>query len=434
MTRNDGNRRAALQGSRQEAAAGYANGKLNGMGYNGEVAVLRAHERAMRDNGIALDIDVLGLSKLKTSVDWYLDLGVKTEDTRRRRISPGRKALVNDGRLESLQTQIRNRLYQYSHVVTALGSYRYMTDEAFEEWYPIYQEQVAAFEQVKDEIIADYDQHVASLEEDYREMARETYEALAGREDGRQFRATYSMSEFQNAVVWQARSKLPTRNTIRDDIKVVVRVATWLLPVEEAEDELDRERARAEQHRLWTEQDQWGRQERAMTERLEAEAEAAREKAYQEGRVARDKADQEIARQAAKTKAIKKAQLELARQAVKEMESPFDEMLRRTREDMLAKVNRIAGNITKRGFVDGKQVEAIRNLVSLFKVINAAGDEELEDRMAELNNSLSVSGEDTKRDMISVRAALQNVATTCMTQAAAVIETTTVDEFALLDI
>lgn len=407
------------------------------------VNVLRAHERKMRDEGIALDIDVLGLSMLKTSVDWYLDLGVLQDDTRRKRLSPGRKDLIADGRLNSLQTRIRNLFYRYSHSVMALGSYRYMSDEQFAQWHPLHQELVAQFNAVRDEYIANYDYYLQELEIDYRQMAAETYAALAGRGGiaEQEFTKQFTLSEFADAVINKVRNKIPTPHEMAAKIKVVVHVATWMLPVEALQELSEEEELYAELQAKRDERDMFARTERAWVEKHEAIAAEARAKQYaaeaeatQQERVAIAEADAEIQRIRDETRAIKTAQLELARQSVQEIVNPFDEILANVRADIHSKVNKIAANIQKRGFVAGKQAEAIQNMVDMFRVMNTANDDELAAKIEELRIAMLQTGTTTKRDTEGIKTALSNIAATCLKEADALIEETYLDEFSLIDL
>ena len=427
----------AQKGSKQQEVQSTAEQKAHALGWEGaEVSVLTAAERDLRDGGIGVDLDVVGLSMLGTSVDFYMDLGVLQGDTRRKRLSPGRKSLVPDNRLQSAQTRLRNNLYQYSHPLGVLGTYRYIPNGAFMEWKRRHDEIAADFYAARDDYVRRYDELVDDLVTDYRQMAAETYHALESRGDATEkgFTDRYSLSEFQQAVVNKVLSKCPTRHQLATELRIIIKVATWLLPVEAAADDLERERMRAEAQKSREERDHDARLHKAWTEEMEAraKAQAAENEARQEK--ARQAAELIRAETEAKAQAIRQAQLELAREAIADIANPLDEMLNGLRGRMYDSARAVLDNITKNGRVVGKQVEAITNMVALFKMLNAAGDDELEERINELAASLDIKGTDTKRDTGAIESALTAVADVAINQAAKAEDATRWTQWDSLDL
>lgn len=430
------NRPKAKAGKQRDAVAETATAKAQAFGLESDANVLTAAERQLRDGGLGIDIDVKGLSRLWTSVDWYLDLGVLQGDKRRKRLSPGRKNLLPDSRLASVQTRIRTNLYNHSLVVGLLGSYRYVPDDAFLDWHEKHKALVVEFYEVLEDHINRYDELVEALENDYRDMASETYKALAARgdTDEKAFTDEYTLEQFQDAVVTKALSKLPSPDEMRKEIKVVVGVATWMLGVEQAQDTLERERLLSEARAEREERDVELREMRAHAEAMEAKWQAQKEEA--EVSKTEAEAQQYLIQVEAKAKAesIRLAQLELAREAVAEMANPMDEMLNGLREQMYTVTNKVAKNISKNGRVVGKQVEAIENMVKTFRMLNAAGDDELEAKINELEESLSMPGLTTKRDTDAILSALNRVAGVALTKAETLVDLTAWDEFDSLDL
>jgi len=428
---NDGYRPAATPGAERDRIADETNEKLNRLGWtDGQANVLRAAERQLRDGGIGVDIDVVGLSRLSTSVDWYLDLGVLKDDKRRKRLSPGRKNLMPDSALASAQTRLRNNLYKHSHVVGTLGSFRWVPDAAFLDWKEEHDRIVAEFYQVRNHWIDRYDELVADLEKDYREMAKETYDALStrGSKDETQFTEEYSLAEFQEAVVEKARSKLPTPADMAREIHVIVQVATWMLPVEAARDALEAERIKALEQAEREERDYNLRESRARADLLEAEFRAAEMAADARRAEAQAKMELVQIQKEAEAKAIKEAKMEFAREAVQAMANPMDEILNGLRDRMYETVTRILDNVTKHNRVVGKQVTAIENMIALFRMLNSAGDDELAAKMEELSGAMQQTGPVTKRDTVAIMDALNKVASVSMTKAETlVLETSETD-------
>lgn len=448
MTWNDdGYRPSAKEGTARDLVASKAGSKMSMFGFDGQTRVLAAAERQLRDGGIGVDLDVTGLSRLWTSVDFYLDLGVLQNDMRRKRLSPGRKNLLPDSKLASAQTRLRNNLYKYSHVVGILGGYRYIPDDAFLEWKERHDAIVAEFYAIRNDYIDRYDELVEALEKDYREMAAETWDALIARGDAAEQRFTreYTKGQFQDAVVAKAMSKLPTPQEMAKEIHVVVRVATWMLPVEAAQDALERERILAQQQAEEEQRRYWVREERERAEAmeeiwkaksLEAQAKQAEAQAKQELTQAELEAQQALieAEVKAKSESIRQAQLELARQSVLEMSNPLDEMLNGLRDRMYDSARSVLDNIRKNDRVVGKQVEAITNMVALFRMLNSAGDDELETKINNLADAMEVKGIETKRDTHAIMAALNGVAMVAMEKAETVIDMTEWTEWEALDL
>lgn len=433
----DGYRRAAKAGTARDAVADTVSDRLEALGYGDQApTVLEAAERQLRDGGIGVDIDVRGLSRLWASVDWYLDLGVLQEDTRRTRLSPGRKNLLPDNLLASVQTQLRNNLYKHSFPVGVLGSYRYIPNEAFLEWKAAHDELVDRFNAIRDGYIDRYDELVAALEADYAEMAQETWDALRARgtEAEKQFTRDYTLGQFTLAVVNKAKDKLPSAEEMRREIRVVVSVATWMLPVEAAQDALEHERLVATEQAEREEREWWVREERMRREAMEQEWKALDEESRARQQAAM--AEQELIRieQRERAQAIRNAQIELARASIMDLANPMDEMLNGLRERMYQSAHKVLANVEKHGRVVGKQVEAIENMVAMFRMLNAAGDAELEHEIERLAESLHVEGVTHKRDTMAIKTALAGVAQVAMEQAETTIDMTRFTELDVLAI
>lgn len=426
MGNDDGHRPSAKEGTAKKTVQANLDEKMDIMRCESQTKVLAAAERQLRDGGIGVDLDVTGLSRLGTSVDFYLDLGVLQGDKRRKRLSPGRKNLLPDSKLASAQTRLRNNLYKYSHVVGVLGGYRYIPDDAFLEWKYKHDAVVTEFYHIRNDYIDRYDELVSLLERDYRDMATETWYALESRGDvaEQNFTKDYTLRKFQNAVVAKAKAKLPSPTEMANEIHIVVKVATWLLPLEAAQDALERENLLGQEQAERETRQFWVREERehaeAMEEVWKAKGEEAKIKQV-EAKAAQHLVEVE---KKAKSEAIRQAQLELARQAVLEMSNPLDEMLNGLRERMYQSTKTILANVQKHNRVVGKQVEAIQNMISLFRMLNSAGDAELESKIAGLAQALEVQGLGTKRDAGAIMSALNDVAGVAMTEASTIIDQT----------
>lgn len=425
---NGNDRPSAKNGEVRDGVQEATQARAAAMGYAGFTRVLAAAERDLRDGGIGVDVDIVGLSRFATKVDPYMDLGILTDDKRRTRITPGRKNLLPDKRLASLQSRIRTNLYHFSHVVGALGGYRYVTNGAFMEWMGRHDALVAEFYRVRDEYVSRYEELVGILKDDYAEMAEETWQTLdaRGNADERAFTQKYDLDAFKEAVIAMAVSKLPTIEEIQREVQVIVKVATWMLPAEQAEDILLREQHLSAAQAEAEERNYMLREDRARSDAMEQEWTARGEEAKSKrGLIAFAEEEEK--------RAIEQAKVAFARQAITEMSNPLDEMLNGLRERMYQSARQILGNVQKHNRVVGKQVTAMENMIGLFRMLNSAGDAELETKINDLGTALEVKGTATKRDASAIMDALSGVAAVAITKAEALVSETLYDEFDALD-
>lgn len=393
--------------------------KLNSYGLDTPVRVLDVQMRELRDNGFLVDIDVTGVSPFYTSVDWHLDLGIPKSDERRTsgRLTPGRKCLVTDaGRFRSMETRARYNLEKHSHRVAVFGNYRYVPNTAFLTWLDKHNEIVAEWDEAKEALLDNYQDIILEVVDAFTAMARETWLTLVSRHDtaSQEWIAGNSLDAFTEAVVQKAVSAMPSPEDIRDKLAIRLQpLATFLLSNEQAEIEREREQIMAEVEKSRLERDSFARSERAWVEREEAKTKAAKEEAYQRERAARAEADESIRRARIETEAIKSAQLEIARKAIKQMANPFEEVIGDLRTQVHSTVTEVLENIRQHGRVLGKTKEKIANLCDLFALLyNPAvtPDAGLEQAIGALRKSLSVEGDATKRDTAAIRSALMEVA------------------------
>lgn len=414
-------------------------------GEDQRVRVLGLQQKALRDNGFLVDIDVTGVSMFYAKVDWRLDLGIPKNDERQRsgRISPGRKWLIDVRKFKSLETRIRKNLEKHSFKITAFGGYRYVPDTAFTEWYNDHTNICNEWERQKDELLASYDTHLYGLEIDFSKMARETWLTLVGRATtdagAGEFLDRYnrSVSDFIQAVVDAALKSVPSRQRIRDELHIHLRpMATFMLSSEQAAMEYETAKINAAKQQEWDSLNYWRRKEKAQAEAAEAEAatvvEAERDKQLlsytqrnEAQRAARAKTDAEIERARITTEAIRKEKTRIAREALADMAAPIEEIVNDLRGQILTTAGEITRNINRHGRVLGKTVQKVEGMVATFRLLNIAGDEELEQVLNSLESAMEVAGTNgTKRDVGSIEQALRSVNDVASTVAGEVIDET----------
>jgi hypothetical protein len=403
------------------------------------VQVFHLQQEELRENGLLVDLSVHGVSQFYARVDWTLDLGIPSEDVRRERLTPGRKALIPDGKLKSLETRARRCLERHSLEIAAFGGYRYVPDTAFWDWKEQHDAIVQEWEDEIEAKCADWDNLVHQLEVDFSRMARETYLTLVGRRhtddngDIEEVLDQYpTMQSFVSAVVDKAKAKLPTRAEIRATCRIVVRPATFLLDHETEAMLLEAATLSAERQRKLDEANYWRRHDIAMAEEAEAKAKAAKQEQVQQEALLRVERIETERRERHKTEALREAQLEMARESLAEMGSPFQQVIDGLRSQILQTTEELLANVRKHGRVLGKTNEKATNMIAMFRLLNAAGDNELEGKLNELQAELTIGP--SLRDADAVINALQEVANVAMTSAEEVIDLTTLDAWDMLEV
>ena len=405
----------------------------------GNVQVYHLQQRELRENGILVSLSVHGVSQFYARVDWTLDLGIPKEDVRRERLTPGRKALIPDGKLKSLETRVRRCLERHSLEIAAFGDYRYVPDTAFWDWKDAHDSIVQEWEDEIESKIAEWDDLLYQLETDFSAMARETYMTLLGRRhtesngDVDEVLDRYpNMNRFVRAVVAQAEAKLPTPAQIRETCRIVVHPATFLLDDETEAALLEAAELSMARQKKLDEANYWRRQDMARAEEAEAKASTAKqEQITQEAMLRVDRVEHER-REQHRTAALREAQLEMARESITEMGSPFQQVIDGLRTQILTTTEELLTNVRKHGRVLGKTNQKATNMIAMFRLLNAAGDRELESKLDELQGELTISPD--LRDADAVISILEDVAGVAMSSAEEVIDLTTLDAWDMLEV
>lgn len=410
---------------------------LTELGFDGEeVEVFYANARSLRESGMLLDLDITGLTLFDAKTSWAYDLGVSDKDSRRqtKRIRPGRKNLLANTKLQSIGQRIRENLANYSQAISIFPGYRYVPYAAFMKWYERHQELVEEWEQYKTWILDNYEQIRADCRADFEKHARDTYAssvAVQGR---------YELSPFVESVVMDALSHFPSKGRIEAELQVTLKPPATFMLESEYQAELLRaqrlaEQRRTEQHEAYLERDTFARLEKARAEKAEAEAGTAKaqrlaveEKAQSDLRLIAFEEQQQ-------RDAIRSAQIEIARKAVAETVNPLLEIVQENRDRIYATLSKLQAGISRRGWVHGKEANAIRSLKEWFEVMNITSDAEMEARLKALAGALDAREEggrsyDTDAVMAGLSAAIQ----TSLADAASVAANVEIDAFHMMDL
>jgi len=410
---------------------------LVAMGFDGgEVEVLHANVKSLRDAGMLLDLDINGLTMFEARTSWQLDLGVSSRDARRvtKRLRIGRKNLLPDTRLASVAQRIRDNLLRYSQAIAVFPGYRYVPYSAFLTWWERHQELMKEWADYKAWIIENYNTLKADCRADYRKHARDTYAATPA------IQAKYEQQAFVDLVVADALSHFPSKSRIESDLQISIKPpATFLLESEYQAELLKAQRLasqrRDEYEKERLEHDMWARQNKARAEKAEAEARAAGDlakaaeiEAAERERIAKFQAEEEI-------RAIRQAQIEIAREVVKDTVNPLLQIVEDNRQRIYATLSGLQTNITRRGWVHGKEANAIRSLHEWFKLMNITSDTEMEQRLQALADSLqSVDTGGGKYDADAVLSNIRQAIGTALSDAADVAANLEIDAMTMMDI
>lgn len=349
----------------------------------------------LRELGALIDIDVTGLSMFSTLAS-YDELGIPQSDRRASRLKRGSKDLIPSEHikaLRSLAVRFRVSLDKHSFPIAGFRPYRWVPFTAYAAWKAEYERLQAELHDKRQAILDNYDGFVDALVADFTAIADEAYGAISARDDD----WGEPQHEFVAGIVDRALAKLPTRERIATEIAVDYHSA---LVTSESDIEAERTRVdteRAAQRTAW-----------AATEKAHAEARIADATAWNAEQDARARnRERDI-----KLQAMQQAELEHAREQLRQTVSPYQEVFNRLRAQMHQDVRDILAVISKHGHVPGKTAEKARGLVDTFRLLNVHGDADLETMLHAVTASLAPQpkGSDTKYDVASVTTALNEVA------------------------
>jgi len=124
-----------------------------------KVKQVRLDIAKLLQTGLLLDVDLHGFSCLRAGVTWE-ELGIRTGDNRRDRMSTGVKYLAPAKyvkRLVSLDVRFRACLDRFSSDVVILRPWRWLPFTAYNDWLEAWKALIVELEDLKAEIIAAYD-------------------------------------------------------------------------------------------------------------------------------------------------------------------------------------------------------------------------------------------------------------------------------------
>jgi len=353
-----------------------------------QIGVVAPQFDLLKREGLLINLDIGGASMFTCGTDWG-EMGVDVDSVRAVRMTPGRKylypkAAVN--KINSIVSAMRQALDRWSYELTGFPG-RYMHYKVYSHFRGEWDGLLERFNAVKGELIAMHDDAVDALADEFRQIAAEAWRANAG--EPLFFRGVRydDLDEFTDAIVAKVLSKMPSREDIDANMHADYRVS-MLYGLEEI--------ARAEAEAT------------AARTRAEAEAELVKEEAraaylqnallqeqynHQERMVRLEEQERELA-----IEAMMHAEAEHAREQLKEIASPFQEVFVALRNQIANDSLEMLASIQKNGFVKGRVAERGRGLLDLYELMTIGEDADLRARLVQLRNAIGAIGDERSKD------------------------------------
>ena len=336
---------------------------------------------ALEGEGAFINVDARNLGLLDRRLDWHA-LGVTLPRRGDLAFRPPRCGLVPDRyRLPLLQPASRAHAalqkfsYHFRLVETVFESpsYRWVPWRA---WSAFERDFNAAQGQLRTALDA-YDTDYLTI----RETVLEAFRQLAA-DSARRLGATGQQvpPDFEDAVVQEVLSVLPTPELLRHRLILRFRVGVMLLGSEMlAEQRLaaqERRNLEAIESERRLAESQVVAQERVFQEHLWAEQERIRERRRAE--------EDERRHEAAVKERLRQLKLEAAKERLEDVLSPLEEGARQLHAAVFDAATAIRASLQKHNALRGSSAKKARDLSRWFQAMNWAGDEQLETLIQEL--------------------------------------------------
>lgn len=329
----------------------------------------------LREQGILVDVTVGGTTLFSRRVS-LSELGIPRKSVRGQNITAGSRFMAPPEfvrKQASMAERMRSLAKKYGQEVTGFAPYSYIYWKSYTEFKERWSALLAEFEELKREAIENLGVWRTAYVETCREMAEEAWVAIRGRSRKKEVvielpngvtRKFVDREGFVGWIVERAKGTFPTRGRVQAMMRADYSTAVLLSPAD----------IQAEHTRLLEEE---ARAVQASADREEAHArEYAAEKAR---RVADSEADIAM-------RAIYDAELAHAREQLAQIASPFEELFHNLRAQVYHDAVEITRSIQKNGFLNPQVGSRIENLIELFTIKNATGDQELTDLLDALRS------------------------------------------------
>ncbi|MBK8467718.1 MAG: hypothetical protein IPL32_18040 [Chloracidobacterium sp.] len=355
----------------------------------------------LRENGILIDLTITG-SGMFTKTASFDEIGFLQDngkDARYGWIKPGAKFLIPEDavkRIKSVVTRMRQVFEAHSRKVAGFSPYNWMPYTAHPAFVEKWKELREEFYETKADIIEHRDEYVDTISTEYERIALSAWKAMAAQDGGKVFigKEEMDMEDFVSYMIEKAISLVPSVEAIEEKLH-----ADYITAL--VYSELDVEKESAE------------------VAKVRRELEAASEKSDLENRILLEELRTKTIRNNAekeerdvKIEAMRQAELEHAREQIKETVSPFVEVYKNALSECVDRAADLLDTIRKGGVVRGKIAEKGRGLLEFYNMmlIPELTDERMVDRLTELQKLLGESGsKDESRDVSAITAKLKEI-------------------------
>lgn len=340
-----------------------------------EVESLPFDLSALETEGIFMNIDTHGFGSLSRQLDWRT-LGVKLPENRSVLLSPPRAGLLPDsyrrlllrGAAQAHQA-LKKYGFRFSLCETVFGTseYKWIPWSAFERFETDYRNACETLSKAKREVLADYDDILEILREDFRRLAEDSAKRLEASLD-----EPFDRDEFTAKVVANALSMIPTREFVRDSLTIEMKPKVIILGSEMIAEQvssrkinLEKAKIDAEHSRVRLELDSKQQIERLKVSDFEAE----------------QKREREVKER------IRRMKIEAAQKEAERAISPVKEGLEQITSKIFEAASEMAEKLQKADFVPGALAKRAVQMCQWYRLMNFTNDASLEDVLKKLERA-----------------------------------------------
>ena len=355
----------------------------------------------LRKQGILVDLNITGTGMFTKSAS-FDEVGFARDgqkDARYNWIKPGTKFVIPEApvkKLKSVESRMRQTLEKYTREVRGFHPYRWMPFTAHEKFTTAWKELKADFYAAKNEIIAQRDEYVDQVADEYARVASSAWASIKAQGykwaiiEGK----AMDRETFIDYIVEKAVALVPDVDSIEGKLH-----ADYVTAVVYGQEDIANDEARATEIR---------EKIKLNHELTEIEVSLASEKARSEAwLIQANQRERE-----AKIEAMIQVEAEHARQQLLEVTSPFAEIFKALRSQMADDANEILESIKRNGFVRGKVAERGRGLLEMFDLMCTHDDVELRSKLINLREKLGTVGtkeSSSERDVESIKQTLSEI-------------------------
>jgi len=340
----------------------------------------------LREQGILIDLNISGTRMFNKTATWA-ETGIQgVDDPRLASLTRGQKYLIPKEqveRLASIEARMRQWLKRLSFQITGFSPYVWLPFTAYETWSEKWAELTGELVIVKGEIISMRDEYVDLLADQMMKVAEAAWRSITaqGYELAIVDHKPYDHAQFVAMVVSSAVAQMPSVEKIEKELKADYITGLVYGAEDVAQDRLNAEKIIAD---IQIERE---RQKSAMHQLHLQEKMVQEEYDFQHARIEMEKTEKEL-----KIEAMMQAEAEHARQQLREIASPFQEVFSELRNRFAQDAEEMLAAIKKNGFVRGKTAERASGLVEMFDLLAVQDDFELRERLKALREAIGPMG------------------------------------------